>query len=462
MKKIYYLLCMLPLMPVVSSCSDDAEVVLLQNTNQELTIETVSPEQGYVGEQFTLTGSGFGGSKELLKVFIGDFEGELVSCSNARIVVKVPEEAVSGKVILELIGRKTDTGFTYTVLGSPVLSVSATKGFKEREISFTGTGMPATEDNFTVTMGGVEAAITAYSADDEGNATMTVMVPRRLETGRNKVVVKLLDTEVYTGNFEVLVTPEVDLYSGRLLRKGSDVTFTGSGFRNFRDNVTVDFNGEVVTPSSVTDETITVSLPASFEGGDVKINFEGYATIDAGNISILTAGDVTDMVLKNSVQPFASSDGAVNRLADWMTDGFSGDALRFDEDPDGLLTLASKNDSGKMYQTIMLPQGSYKIELDVVKCETVGGRFGAIFAVSKGSGTLPDLEGSSDWYPKATDANYANLVKWVSLKAADVPSILTVDFELEEDTEVTLGFVVMIYNPGSVIQLSSVKVSLEE
>ena len=40
MKKIYYLLCLLPLMPLVSSCDDEeAEVVLLQNPERDLRMQ---------------------------------------------------------------------------------------------------------------------------------------------------------------------------------------------------------------------------------------------------------------------------------------------------------------------------------------------------------------------------------------------------------------------------------------
>lgn len=69
MKKIYYLLCLLPLMPLVSSCDDEeAEVVLLQNPeSQPVTLSSITPDYGFVGDQFTLTGTNFGGGVDFIQ-----------------------------------------------------------------------------------------------------------------------------------------------------------------------------------------------------------------------------------------------------------------------------------------------------------------------------------------------------------------------------------------------------------
>ena len=68
MKKIYYLMCLLPLASLVSACDDeDVEVVQLHYLETPaVSVEGISPEYGYPGDQFTVTGTNFGGGVDFV------------------------------------------------------------------------------------------------------------------------------------------------------------------------------------------------------------------------------------------------------------------------------------------------------------------------------------------------------------------------------------------------------------
>ena len=438
----------------LASCEDDGpETVYMQYQDTAMTITDISPVQGYVGEQFTLTGTSLGGAKEFVKVFIGDFQGEVLSCSDTKIVMKVPEEAVTGKVFLEFLGKKTATDYTFTVLDAPFLVAGALSGYVDNEVTLTGTGMPATADNLTVLFGETKAGVTSYTLNESGEATLTVKVPQRLSPGKVALTVTMFGQEIYNKRYEVLTSPVVDTYAARLLREGDDMVFTGTGFRNFVGKVKVDFSGTKVIPSLVTETAITAQIPAGYAGGAIQIEFEGFPVVEAGSVQILTVGDVTGKILKNSVQPFQASG---DQLADWTLTGFNGKSLQND-----LLSMQATNQDSKIFQTVMLPKGKYWFTLEVAECSTTGGRFGVVFAVTKGNGTLPGLSdkvsGESGWAP----VDKSNIVEYCRITDNKSAHQETMEIVLTEEQEVTIGFVMQLTNKG-VVRLSSVKVALVE
>lgn len=98
MKKIYYSLFLLLSLFIWASCDKGGEeIVDLKYEGRAVSVSSISPVAGYVGEELTINGEQFGVSPELMKVFIGENQTEIVSCSEERLVVKVPEGATTGK-----------------------------------------------------------------------------------------------------------------------------------------------------------------------------------------------------------------------------------------------------------------------------------------------------------------------------------------------------------------------------
>ena len=75
-------------------------------------IETVRPPAAIIGGELEILGSGFsdnGGQRA--RVRLGSVDARIVVGSSRRAVVRVPEEATEGKLVLETGSRKSDPYF---------------------------------------------------------------------------------------------------------------------------------------------------------------------------------------------------------------------------------------------------------------------------------------------------------------------------------------------------------------
>ena len=61
------------------------------NGGKPIIIDDIIPRSGYVNSKVVITGDNFGVDKNKVHVFFGDTEAEIDSCSNDRIVTKVPD-----------------------------------------------------------------------------------------------------------------------------------------------------------------------------------------------------------------------------------------------------------------------------------------------------------------------------------------------------------------------------------
>ncbi|MEL6973883.1 MAG: IPT/TIG domain-containing protein [Bacteroidota bacterium] len=79
------------------------------------TIENFSPKSGFVGEQVTLTGTGFSQILPDIQVFFGNVEAQVVSVSSTQIVVVVPEGARDREIELKAGGVQVFTNEAFSV-----------------------------------------------------------------------------------------------------------------------------------------------------------------------------------------------------------------------------------------------------------------------------------------------------------------------------------------------------------
>ncbi len=476
MNRLYYLLILLSLTWLTACDEGGTENVYLQQQDSSFAVTGVCPAEGYIGGQFTITGTDFGGSKELLKVYIGDFQCELITCTDEKLVVQIPEEAVTGKILLKVVKKMVDSGYTFTVLDNPILVPENTEGYLNGELMFTCSGMPVTSEHLEVAFGELKAEILSesYEMDESGSGTMVVKIPNRLSVGATDITVNLFGREIYKEKYTILPTPSITS-GNKLTTIGATIIFTGEGFEPFsgEGKVKVDFNGTEVVPESVTATSIAVKVPDGFDGGEVFVKIEGIPDIEAGMVHILkpsAEGDITAQVLQNSTQPFAPTNGSTPD--GWIfNDKFTGPALEWSKDVvNGLILLQSGwacpvKENAKMYQIVSLPAGTYKFKLSIVECGSNSGNFGASFVMAKGKAAIPDLSKQSDGTWKLSDES--NVLGSCSIVDTwkEYDGLTSVSCEMEatltEETEVTIGFVTQMTGQGWV-KLSSVEVKWVE
>ena len=445
---------------------------------QHATLTEVSPVEAYKGATVTIKGTNFGTDKDGISVLFGGKAGEVLSCTEETIEVKVPMDAAEGaiKVTVETPYELVDGDLDFTVT-TPVVAndgISPLSGYIGSEVTITGTKMPANTDDMVVKFGETIATIDSYTVTS-GNGTLKVKVPSGLSEGNVTLTFTIAGLEIASKTFNVLPTPVVTTFDSKIVRIGQDITLTGTNFVANVNDVSVSFNGEVVNPTSISSTTMTVKVPAGATDGKLTVTFTGIPAAEVGSVTVLTVGDITSAVLKNSVQPFIPTDDYVSgewaTPVSWSFDPEIFNAIQFPSaTPTGLLTMQvgwgqAKKEGNKMYQVVTLPQGTYKFELNVAECGTNKGRFGVVFGVTKGNATLPGLVevgNPKKWIPddmtnfledNSSNQSYYRITDTLGAHQKTMEVVLT------EETEVTIGFVMQLNQEGWV-KLSSVKVAL--
>ena len=113
---------------------------------------------------------------------------------------------------------------------------------------------------------------------------------------------------------------------------------------------------------------------------------------------------------------------------------------------------ASSITNGKMYQSTVIPAGAYSMEISYVECNVANK---ACIVLMKGNAELPDLEGIASASGIIASAYFTS-----NSVSNDNPGVETLHFTLDEDTEVTFGFVATFGN-NSYFKVSDIKLILE-
>lgn len=300
MKKIYYLLCLLPLMPLVSSCDDEeAEVVLLQNPeSQPVTLSSIAPDYGFVGDQFTLTGTNFGGGVDFIQVFIGENEAEVLTCTDTEVKVLVPKEATTGRISVRFMGQEVNSDLMFRVMGKP--SVEQMKplfgmegaqkawGFVGSEITFSGSELGGSQEDVKVIFKGATntpAEIVSWSEEE-----FKVKVPEGAVSGKLTLTVgsQTLNTPY---EFRLVEHAAVSGITPQQGYKGCEVTISGKGLgdETTKGQTKVWFGDKAGTVLSCENEKITVKVP-----GDLTIG-QSY------DVKLSTAFETVEQMLKFKV-----------------------------------------------------------------------------------------------------------------------------------------------------------------
>lgn len=362
----------------------------------EPTVLGIYPTSGYTLSQVAINGENFGDRLEPISVFFGDKEAEIISCKNNRIVVVVPKDAVSSEVMLKVWQYEFDNVGKFTVVSKPT--------------------------------------ITSVSSSNE----------------------------------------ESTLFAA----EGDIVTISGISFGTEEENITVKIGNKTAEIVSVQDDEIRVKAPGGYGLGEVSLTIKGYETSGSCLLEPTYTGDLTAFALKNCSQPFTTTDDALDDVWGIPTDWLFNEKFYYTENgsrvlirpllidgnnPDGCISFlcnfwSNTNhkdhplENAKMYQVAVLPAGKYTIKWTVQECNTVGGNFGTIIGVTEGNATLPGFGaserlGSEDESKFVTDESGKKayfLITDEIVLAKDGPKEYSMDMQLAETTQVTIGFVANI------------------
>lgn len=286
MKKIYYSLFLLLSLFIWTSCDKGGEeIVDLKYEGRAVSVSSISPVAGYIGEELTINGEQFGVSPELMKVFIGENQTEIISCSEERLVVKVPEGATTGKVILNLLGDTYVSGLTYEVLGKPsVTEISPIMAFPGDEITIIGKNLGSTLSAVKLVFTGTKETAQVVSCE---NTKIVVKVPAKATTGPVDLTISKQHVNTplsgESGKFTVLQHASFTGVSAESGYRGAKVTLKGEGFIGTGEKPLKVYFGDVEAEVvSSTDTEIVIIVPEEATTGDNGVMVEtAYELIEA-------------------------------------------------------------------------------------------------------------------------------------------------------------------------------------
>lgn len=494
MRKIYLILPLLFSLLIIS-CDDDAEIVRLTNENPVLSVSNISPQRGYAGTEITIEGVNFGAAKELVKVFFAGMEEsvELLTCEDTKLVVKVPGNAVSGPLTIEANKMKVvTTDWLFTVIPDPEMTeISPARVPGNTEVTITGKNFGTVKENVKLycTIEGEDVPFTINSCTDE---EIKAIVPETTIFGEFDVKLQVQGKAAKnTLKITLLEKPTIttvksdNVLSGSFAFAGDKVTISGTGFGTDPSAVTVKF-GDIVAASveSCANGKIVAIVPANFAGGKVTVTKDELSSTSTDELKVLAADtDISSYVLKNYKAPFARNefkdgqesdantwaepaDWIVNEAAQnllnryknnvWCTVPVGGLNLNTQGEGVALVMQAGWNNdavagttsinNGKMYQNVILPKGSYKLEVTYGEVVLKGNPY---VAISKNKTELPnpgDLSGS----------NGDVFWKFVAHGKNDPVATQVIPFDLSETTDICLGFTANL-SKGSCFKVTELK-----
>ncbi|MEY8586315.1 IPT/TIG domain-containing protein [Phocaeicola sartorii] len=188
MRYMYVVVSLLACVGVLFGCDDDKEVL----GTPSITISSFTPSEGLPGTEVTISASGFGTEA---KVFFNETEvSDYVSRSGNSIVVRVPDNASSGK-----IGIIDGNAFGFSVQDFSFIPSALIEGLSETQApvgstivingrNFFDVGV----ENITVMFGSVKATVISATS-----TAITVIVPEGVESGH--ITVRFADIQTVTG-----------------------------------------------------------------------------------------------------------------------------------------------------------------------------------------------------------------------------------------------------------------------
>lgn len=179
----------LSLFLIFTGCVDNDELPVYQYPEQ--TVGDFSPTSGRPGTEVTINGSDFGTYKKAVTVFfngVAATQSEIVSVSDDKIVVKVPEEASNGKINVKVwtYTKEAKGDFTF-IPGAKVSALSPANGEAGDQISILGESFGTDPSAISVFFKGIDGDVEATIVSIN-ETEIVVTVPSGV-TGEIKVLV---------------------------------------------------------------------------------------------------------------------------------------------------------------------------------------------------------------------------------------------------------------------------------
>jgi len=234
---------------------------------EPLRLAEITPRNGPPGTVVALVGEGFSSDPEHVRVTMSGTPLPVVTATPTKVEVRIPEEAASGPLIVAVDNGGTGRSATPFLVTQPpvVAGFSPAQGMVGDAVTITGSHFGTVRNAVRVTIGDRPMRIRAL-ADDRIEAE----VPRGATSGRIAVSVRLQGQDRASTDFTVLQPFVVRSVDPGEAWPGRRITVQGRGFVA---GTTVAFPGvrRPVTPISVADDALRVTIPPRARTGDLTV-----------------------------------------------------------------------------------------------------------------------------------------------------------------------------------------------
>lgn len=438
-----------------------------------LTIESVTPEEGYAGCEVQIIGKGFGDASTLegTKVWFGEKAGTVKDVKDETITVLAPQNLSEGEYAIKVLTpfEEKTSELKYTVNPDPTeltaKGVEEGSGYLGNIITVTGNNLPETVEDIIVNVGGIDTEV--IEKIDNG---FKVRIPAEATTGNGNLLFKYAGREfTIDTEFEVKAAPIVNKFTSVIL-EGEDMSIEGEYLNELKEHLTISFNGTTIENSNIniiSEKEIRFKVPTVTNPSKVSVSLLYEDLIEP--IEILVDAiplsdnyiDVTSQILKNTGPIFEEEDGNAKY---WEKNSkFYGNSLTSVGTYKYLSMTGDANIyyDGALYQNTTLPKGSYKVTITIAGDDNAvvdaGGRDGVVFGIMDGHDIeFPALSDSgSPWH--FSDRTNVLAEKNITEGNTSVPNEHTVTFSLTEAKEVKIGFATML-NPNNYLYISQIKI----
>ncbi len=122
-------------------------------------VTSLNPDNGPVGTQVQINGSGFGSSQGSSTVSFNSVGASVVSWSDTQILATVPTAAKTGPICVTVGGIASNANVYFTIPGPQVTSLSPANGVVGTQVTINGNGFQATKGSNYITFNGTVATV---------------------------------------------------------------------------------------------------------------------------------------------------------------------------------------------------------------------------------------------------------------------------------------------------------------
>jgi len=273
-------------------------------TISPLIIDSFSPLRGKVGRTVTILGEYFGdyndqtdavyftgvrNDKGPSSLFVDDIEANIVSWENDRVRASVPLGATIGPITVVSGGSPQQTNGDFECTSPYILSVSPDPATAGEEINFYGAnfGPPDAINKLLVDDAAYGGVFTSWSVDH-----VVATLPGSLEGKLSKLEL-LVGTDITNPYYCAIIAgnqPTIDKITpgfGEAGEFGTAVEIQGSNFGSDINNVTVWFNGVMLTGGDIdyfSDTSIELTIPeGASRTGEVHVIVDDYGPVESNH-----------------------------------------------------------------------------------------------------------------------------------------------------------------------------------